>query len=138
LTVQRIFGDKDFETETFGPYAWLDGGDSYTSVEAVETAAATNQEQEGEEGPVERSEIAKYDTLTGERSVLVSAEQLTPPGADQPLEVEDYVWSEDKTKLLIFRTQNAFGEKIRVAITGSSIFPRRHCVKLVRERVPRV
>lgn len=47
-------------------------------------------------------DIAAYDTATGKRSILVSAAELTPSGAKEPLRVEEYSWSPDKKKLLIF------------------------------------
>src|SRR5262249_48128945 len=47
-------------------------------------------------------DIVRYDTKTGKRSILVSAEQLTPAGAKTPLAIEDYSWSADKKRLLVF------------------------------------
>jgi dipeptidyl-peptidase-4 len=47
-------------------------------------------------------DIVRYDTKTGTRSILVSAEQLTPPGAKTPLAIEDYSWSADMKRLLVF------------------------------------
>ena len=34
-----------------------------------------------------------YETGSGKRSVQVSAAQLTPPGAKEPLGIESYAWS---------------------------------------------
>jgi len=47
-------------------------------------------------------DIVAYETATGKRSVQVSAAQLTPAGAKTPIEIEEYSWSADGTKLLIF------------------------------------
>ncbi len=47
-------------------------------------------------------QLVRYDTATGTRTVLVTVDQLTPAGQDRPLEIEDYDWSDDKSKLLIF------------------------------------
>ena len=82
LTVDRIFGEKEFSTESYGPTAWLDGGDAYTAVED--------------------DEIVRYHIASGKREVLVSTKQLTPEGAEEPLEIDDYSWSEDRSKLLLF------------------------------------
>ena len=38
LTIKRIFKDKDFKTESFGPYEWLDEGAAYTTVEEENSA----------------------------------------------------------------------------------------------------
>ena len=44
----------------------------------------------------------RYATESGERTVLVSAAAITAPGDTAALDVEDYSWSPDGTKLLIF------------------------------------
>ncbi len=96
LTVTRICTDKDFKTRSFGPSEWLNDGDAYTTVEEVAAPDAAESEDDLPK------EIVKYDTATGTREVLVSIAQLTPTGKDKPLTVDDYDWSQDKTKLLIF------------------------------------
>jgi dipeptidyl-peptidase-4 len=47
-------------------------------------------------------DIVFYDPVTLERSILISAAQLTPEGAEKALSVDDYSWSEDRSKLLIY------------------------------------
>ena len=44
----------------------------------------------------------RYDAASGAREVLITAAQLTPPSDTAPLAIEDYTWSADQTKLLIF------------------------------------
>src|SRR5690606_11641301 len=44
----------------------------------------------------------RYDTETGARSVLITAAQLTPPGDSAPLAIENYIWSADRNRVLIF------------------------------------
>jgi dipeptidyl-peptidase-4 len=116
LSVERIFGEKDFRTKSFGPFKWLDQGDAYTSLEELEENSGTSSENAAkqetthdphgksadEEEPKPRQQLLRYGTQTGEYKVLVTAEQLTPPGADQPLSIDNYEWSEQKTKLLLF------------------------------------
>ena len=48
------------------------------------------------------SDIVRYETATGKREILVSSAKLIPPGAQSPLAIEDYSWSKDKTRLLIY------------------------------------
>ena len=93
LTLERIFTDEDFETKSFGPYEWLNGGDNYTSF-------MPGPPKPGQDDPPKQ--LVKYDTRTGEGTVLIKSEELTPPGADQPLEIDDYDWSDDKSRLLLF------------------------------------
>jgi dipeptidyl-peptidase-4 len=86
--LERIFGKKEFEAKTFGPYEWMEGGKAYTTLEPSPTAP-------------EAKDLVRYDTATGARRVLVPASTLV--GADRkPLEVEGYSWSEDGKRLLVF------------------------------------
>lgn len=89
LSVERIFASRDFRAETFGPARWLDGGESYTTLEKSADDSAG-------------MDIVKYDTKSGKRSILVSAKQMTPNGATKPLKIDAYEWSTDKQLLLLF------------------------------------
>lgn len=89
LSVERIFTNRDFRAETFGPARWLDGGSSYTTLEKSADDSAG-------------MDIVKYDTKSGKRSILVSAKQMTPDGATKPLKIDAYEWSTDKQLLLLF------------------------------------
>ncbi len=89
LSTQRIFAGKEFDAKSFGPARWLDDESGYTTLEA----AASNHEIK---------EIVRYDIVAGHRDVLVSAEQLQPPGSDKPLLIKNYSWSPNKELLLIF------------------------------------
>src|SRR5207237_8060738 len=46
--------------------------------------------------------IVRYEPATGARSIAVAARQLIPPGDTAPLDVDEYAWSSDATKLLVF------------------------------------
>ncbi|HWE36102.1 MAG TPA: S9 family peptidase [Isosphaeraceae bacterium] len=87
LTLDRVLGGE-FAPEGFGPARWREKGDAYTTLEHAE----------GGKG----RELVRFETATGRREVLVGAEKLVPVGADRPLEIEDYAWSDDGAKLLIF------------------------------------
>jgi dipeptidyl-peptidase-4 len=89
LTLDRIFSSQEFRSETFGPARWLDDGSAYTTLEAP----PANKEAR---------DIVRYDAATGARSVLISAASLTPQGASTPLEIDDYSWSQDGRKPLVF------------------------------------
>ena len=89
LTLERIFENEEFEVETFGPARWLEDGSGYTTLEASE---------EDEEA----KEIVRYDPATGERTILVSATSLAPAEDEEPLTIDDYHWSEDGRRLLVF------------------------------------
>ncbi len=87
LTVDRIYSGE-FAQASFGPSKWLDEGTAYTTLEASLT-----------EG---KKDIVKYDTKSGRRTILVNAAALTPSGADESLSIQNYSWSNDGQKLMIF------------------------------------
>jgi dipeptidyl-peptidase-4 len=86
LSVERIFGTREFAVERFGPTKWLDDS-TYTAVESVDGGG---------------SEIVAVDAESGRKKVLVSAAWLRPGASGAPLDVEDYEWSADRTRILIF------------------------------------
>jgi dipeptidyl-peptidase-4 len=88
LSVQRIYGTREFRTQTFGPARWLGDGSSYTTLEEADSDGGQN--------------LVRYDTERGGREVLVVARQLIPQGDTVPLRVEEYSWSPDHRMLLIF------------------------------------
>jgi dipeptidyl-peptidase-4 len=89
LTLDRIFSSNEFSSETFGPARWLDDGSGYTTLEPSPTGK-------------EARDIVRYQAATGRRSVLIAAASLTPNGAAAPLAIDDYAWSKDGSKLLVF------------------------------------
>ena len=98
-SLDRIFAKKEFKAKTFGPARWLDGGKAYTTVEdsaTVKDAKETPPRKGGQE-------IVRYDTATGARTVLVSASSIAEAGSGgKPPEIDDYAWSKDGSKLLLF------------------------------------
>ncbi len=103
LTLESIFKDHDYDPKEPGQIRWLEDGSGYTALETVEEFA-NKEPPRDEEGEIIKwpEDIIFYDPETLERSILISAAQLTPKGADRALTVEDYSWSEDRSKLLIY------------------------------------
>jgi dipeptidyl-peptidase-4 len=89
LTIDRIFNSSEFYQERFGPAKWLEEGQFYTTLE------------DSPDFPDAR-DIIRYNTESGERTVLISAASLIPEGESAPLSMRDYSWSHDKNSLLIF------------------------------------
>ena len=94
LTLDRIFSSDEFKAESFGPARWLEDGSGYTTLEAAE-----NQSHDEE---TKVKELVRYDSASGARTVLVTAAMLTPTDTEKPLILQNYDWSEDKQRLLIF------------------------------------
>ena len=87
--LKRAFSSREFSGRFFGPARWLEDGKAYTTVEP-------SAEHKG------ARDIVRYDTATGQRQLLIAASELVPPGAKDPLEIENYEWSSDKTRLLVY------------------------------------
>lgn len=87
--LKRIFASKEFTPKRFGPARWIEGGRAYTTVE-------------GSGEPDAGKSIVRCDAETGERRVLVPAARLVPGGEKKPLSIDDYAWSKDGKRLLVF------------------------------------
>ena len=99
--IDRIYKDNEYVLPRFGPARWLTDGTAYT---IVERAAA----------PAKGSDIVRYDAATGARTILIAATQLVPAGATAGLSIDDYVWSDDGSRLLIFtNTQKVWRQNTR-------------------------
>ena len=89
LTVDRIYASPEFRGGSFGPLAWLSDGSAYTT---LERSAETRDGRD----------IVRYDAQSGARTILVPAARLVPQGESTPLDIEEYSWSDDGNRLLIF------------------------------------
>ncbi|NWO03699.1 MAG: S9 family peptidase, partial [Idiomarinaceae bacterium] len=88
LTAEKIFASDTFNIDRPAPTRWLEDGSGYTTLEQSDSA--------------DGRDIVRYHPETNERTVLVSAKQLTPQGKNKALDIADYVWSDDGEKVLIF------------------------------------
>lgn len=89
LTVEQIFGREEFKTQEWGPARWLLDGSGYTTLEESKAFK-------------EAKDIVRYEPESGRREVLVCASNLLACGESKPLKIEDYAWSDDGLKLLLF------------------------------------
>jgi dipeptidyl-peptidase-4 len=87
LTLERIFGSREFAAERFGPARWMSDGDSYTTLEPAAAGGGRD--------------LVLYRAATGQREILVPAAKLVPPGASAPIAIEDYAWSPDGKVLIV-------------------------------------
>jgi dipeptidyl-peptidase-4 len=113
LSLQSIVVDDTYKVKSPKSIRWLEGGSGYTVLEDVDAeesaadnpddvaAVAADSDQE-EEDDAKVRHIVLHTPQTREERILVSVEQLTPRGATDPLQVHDYAWSQDRSKLLIF------------------------------------
>ncbi len=114
LTLERIYSSSEFSPKRFGPARWLEHKAGYTTLEKSEAL---------EKG----RDIVWYQPETGEREILISAEQLVPAGSPGPLEIDDYHWSADGSKLMIYTNsqrvwrQNTRGDYWVLDLTSGSL-----------------
>lgn len=86
--LHRIFASGTYAGERFGPARWTDTGDAYLTLEPSPA--------------VPGYDIVVYDAATGARSVKVPATALVPAGRQGPLVPDDYSFSANGRKLLVF------------------------------------
>jgi dipeptidyl-peptidase-4 len=86
--LEAIFLRSEFKSKAFGPARWIDGA-SYLTVEDSLTRAGA-------------SDLVRYDAASGARSILIAAERLVPAPGAAPLGLEDYAFSEDGGRVLVF------------------------------------
>ena len=114
LTLDRIYSSSEFRTERFGPARWLADGSGYTTVEPSASVEGGD-------------DIVRYDPATGDREVMVPATRFVPPGSSEPLPLDDYAWSDDGNKLLLYTNsqrvwrQNTRGDYWVIDLVGGNL-----------------
>ncbi len=90
ITLDRIFTTPDFQEDQLGSIHWFPGtSGAYTALEPA---------TDGTRG----ADIVRHDAASGTRTVLIPAAKLTPAGASEPIDVENYFWSPDGSRALLF------------------------------------
>jgi dipeptidyl-peptidase 4 len=114
LTLERIFTANEFKSESFGPARWEKDGNTYSTLENSPTV------KDGQD-------IVLYSTEKGDRKIIVPASRLIPANDSLPLDIDDYQWSEDGNKLLIFTNtkrvwrQNTRGDYWVLDVKGNTL-----------------
>ncbi|MEW6211252.1 MAG: DPP IV N-terminal domain-containing protein [Acidobacteriota bacterium] len=78
-----------YRAQSLNAVQWQSDGSGYLALEPTP-------------GKKDALDLARYDAVTGQRSILVSSEKLIPRGASSPIVIEQFEFSEDGEKLLIF------------------------------------
>jgi dipeptidyl-peptidase 4 len=89
LTIERIFGSAELYPERLTGARWRPGMDAYTRLEP------STVRQGGQD-------LVQYDAESGRREVILPTSRLVAPGDPAPLSVEEYDWSPDGRRLLLF------------------------------------
>jgi dipeptidyl-peptidase-4 len=83
LTVERLFGSRDWASD-LESIKWDRSTPTYTVIENG------------------TGDLYRVDAASGRRELLLRAADLVPPGASAPIDLEDYAFSPDGSKLLIY------------------------------------
>ena len=86
LTVHSIWGSREYESDLVD-IAWMKDGKAYTTID--EDASGN-------------TDLHRVDALTGTKQLLVRGADLIGPGGGKPIVIEEYRFSSDGAKLLIF------------------------------------
>ncbi len=85
----RTMTAPEFRPKFFRPATWIDGGDAYLALEPSPDSPGA-------------LDIARFDTATGRREILLSGAKLVPPGAAAPLRIEGFSLSSNARRVLIY------------------------------------
>lgn len=88
LRLEDIFKNNIYRDKGYGPVRWSKDSKGYLTFES-------NKEAGGRD-------IVLFDAKTGVKRVICSAKSFIPSGETRPLQVSDYIWSNDNSKLLLF------------------------------------
>ncbi len=113
LTVEAIFGSHEFTSDLVS-LRWMSDGRHYTVLESSASGA---------------SDLFRVEARSGDRELLVRGTSLVPRGGTSPIRIEQYSFSPDGTKLLIFTNsvrvwrQNTKGEYYVWDLASASLTP---------------
>lgn len=88
LTIERIYQSDDFSSKSYSG-RWKDDSSGYfQAIPSVETQGGRD--------------ILLIDPGSGGTNVVVAAQDLIPAGESSPLDLDEYTFSKDESKLLIY------------------------------------
>ncbi|MEM6638351.1 MAG: DPP IV N-terminal domain-containing protein [Pseudomonadota bacterium] len=103
LTNEAIFADRLYDAEQPVASRWHPNGTAFTVLETNSKYAGAERQTDENGDLIEHpKDLVSYDFDTLERTVILSAEQLVPDGGGQPLVIDDYTWSDDQSRLLLY------------------------------------
>src|SRR6266550_1003614 len=113
LTVHAIWGSREYASDLV-EVAWMKDGKAYTAIEDDATG---------------NTDLYRVDALSGTKQLLVRGADLVPPGGGKPIAIEQYRFSTDGSKLLVFTNsarvwrQNTKGTFFVWDFTGKRLVP---------------
>ena len=87
LTLGRLFGTREFDTEPLPARRWSKRSSTYFTLE---------------QAALRGRDLVRHDPATGKQEVVVPAAAFVPGGAMEPLAVEAFEFSADESRLLLY------------------------------------
>lgn len=88
LTIDRLFNGHEFRADSLPPFQWAKN-DTYLTVENDHSATGGQA-------------IVRVKAADGAKEIAVAAALLVPTGETKPLPIDDFSFSEDESKVLIY------------------------------------
>jgi putative heme-binding domain-containing protein len=88
LTIGRLFGAREFDTEPLPARRWSKRSSTYFTLEKPTTGTGR--------------ELIRNHPATGKKEVVLRAKEFVPEGVREPLAVEAYEFSADESRVLIY------------------------------------
>ncbi len=88
LKLEDIYKNNIYTGKGYGPIRWSKDSKGYLTFEASKESGGRD--------------IVMFNAKSGARKTICPAKYFIPEGETRPLQVEDYVWSNDNSKILLF------------------------------------
>ena len=88
LTVDRLFGAREFAVEAIPEMRWSKRSSTYVTLDSSPTGKGVD--------------LVRHDPATGKKDVILPASAFQPTNAEEPLSIEGFEFSADESRLLIF------------------------------------
>ena len=89
LTLERIFDSDEFSEEGVGTFVWSKRTAGYFTMESPKAGGSGR-------------DLVWNDPVDARKEVIVPAQAFAPPGTTTPIAVNDFVFSDDESKLLLY------------------------------------
>jgi len=98
FTINKLFASYEFYPDRYGDVTWSANGEAYYRLEYTESGV----------------DIWKHESSTGEGKEFLTADQLIPPGENEPVWIEDFTLTQGEEKMLIYtNSQRVWRENTR-------------------------
>ena len=88
LTLEDIYKNGGYAAKGITAFRWADDGHSFLTLESDTATGGQN--------------IVLNDIRTGEKTISVSTSCLIPEGSSKPLDIDNYIWSPDRSMMMVY------------------------------------